>query len=188
MKAHFDDVNIISEHGTWAVTYQGIAALDYAMFFESDRLEGLDDGAVSHLGYVNLDDFNAALQAGLSYHGTIEEREEERLAEYEEEVEEREEHGKLASPATDEEEQAREDALDNSNEDVVDSESGDDPVAQPGDEDEKQSVNFDGDEGENHKPFNQMTKAELNAYADDNGIDVPDNASKAEVREAVENA
>ncbi len=170
MKAHFDDVNIISEHGTWAVTYQGIAALDYAMFFESDRLEGLDDGAVSHLGYVNLDDFNAALQAGLSYHGTIEEREEERLAEYEEEVEEREEHGKLASPATDEEEQAREDALDNSNEDVVDSESGNDDVAGEGYEEEPQS--------ENHKPFNQMTKAELNAYADDNGIDVPDNASK----------
>lgn len=68
--AHFDERNIVSEHGTWAVTHQGIAALDYAMFFSADMLEVIANQTFDIPEYVNQEDLYAAVEAGLAYHGT----------------------------------------------------------------------------------------------------------------------
>lgn len=153
--AHFDERNIVSEHGTWAVTHQGIAALDYAMFFSADMLEVIAHQPIDLPPFVDEDDFLAAVEAGLAYHGTTEEREAEQFENMKKRQDESIEYAQEVHPVDDEDS------------DVVESESN---------------------EENDHKPFNEMTKAELKAYADENGIEYPSGANKSELREAVENA
>lgn len=65
----FDDSNIISEHDTMAVTYQGMAALDFHFFIDREDLWSVEYETFEHM-YPWLDetDFDAALAAAKTYH------------------------------------------------------------------------------------------------------------------------
>ena len=139
---HFDARNVVSEHGSWVVTYQGIAAREYALFYSADMLFIIDENAVAHLGYVNLDDFNAALAAGRDYHGTAEEREEE---------------------AVEEAETTRQERAEDNYETLAD------------------DIETEEDSSGDDVQIEDMTVAELRAYADEHNIDLPSRAKRQEL-------
>ena len=77
MSARFDTNNVISEHGTMAVTYQGMASLENHFFIDRDELWSVEYEDFEDLyAWLVEADFDAALTAARAYHGSRDAQEE----------------------------------------------------------------------------------------------------------------